>query len=48
VKVVYRNNQVMSGEHTAVVNVNDLPNGIYLYRLYGSGFDMAKRMIVAR
>lgn len=46
VKSVYHDSQMVAGEHSAYVNVSELPSGIYVYRLYGAGVDLSKRLVV--
>jgi hypothetical protein len=46
VKSIYRESQLVAGQHNASVNVADLPAGIYVYRLHGAGVDLSKRLVV--
>lgn len=46
VQNLYQNNTLQRGEHTAYLNLTNLPSGIYVYRLHGDGIDLAKRLVV--
>ena len=48
IETIFDRKSVGMGYHRERCMLNELPNGTYMYRLYGEGFDESQRFVVSR